>query len=245
MFGNWKVESLRLTIFHATDTAPVGLWRELTGMHPDARDEKPRLGISNERGTAAGNNLTLQVRVQRLDWQIMPVLPLPDINTEKVASLSSVDENVKLLERALSTTFSYTRNLTRLALGVVLFEEADTPAGCIDIISRHIPALSSTISGTTDLIFQINRKRRSMRVSHATINRVCNWQVANIQGGNILVGQTQEPQLRLSTPRLLARLSLDINTVPTNTAISHDNFQKLLTEFIELARVVAVKGDVI
>jgi len=246
MFGAWKVESLRLTVFHQESDPPSGLWEQLMGSAPDSRDEKPKLGVSSERGSSTGNSLILQMQIGRLDWLIMPMTPPPNLHANEVASLLSVNDSIELLDKALLTTFSYTRNPIRLALGVVLFEEGDDQKSCTRRIAEHIPGIRDAIIDTTDLIFQINRTRRSKRVPHVTINRICNWQVANVLGGNIYVTPTQGPQFQSNSPKSLAKVALDINTVAGQaTAISTDNFRKLLGEFVELAHKVAVEGDIV
>ena len=246
MFGTWKVESLRLTVFHQESDPPSGLWEQLMGSAPDSRDEKPKLGVSSEQGSSTGNSLILQMQRGRLDWLFMPMPPPPNIHANEVASLLSADDSIALLDKALLTTFSYTRNPIRLALGVVLFEEGDDQKSCTRRISEHIPGIRDAIIDTTDLIFQVNRIRRSKRVPHVTINRICNWQVANVLGGNIYITPTQAPRFQSSSPKSLAKVALDINTVADQaTAISTDNFRKLLGEFVELAHKVAVEGDIV
>ncbi len=246
MFGTWKVESLRLTVFHQVSDPPRGLWEKLMGSAPDSRDEKPKLGVSSEQGSATGNSLILQTQRGRLDWLFMPMPPPPNIHTNEVASLLSVEDSIKLFDQALLTTFSFTRNPTRLALGVVLFEECSDQRSCTKRIAEHVPGIRDAIIDTTDLIFQVNRIRRSKRVPHVTINRICNWQVANVLGGNIYVTPTQAPQFQSSAPKSLAKVTLDINTVAgQTTAISTDNYRKLLSEFVELAHEVAVEGDIV
>ena len=241
MFDKWRVESLRLTVFHQVDNPPGGLWRQLTGTPPDSRDEQPKLGIYNEQGTIKGNRLILKSQVGRYDWHIVPMPPESNMD---IASLLSVKESADLLKEALATTFESLRNPLRLALGVVLFEECADQSECVVRIAEHIPALRAVITGTTDLIFQVNRKRRSGVVPHVQINRIGTWRVVDVHSGNIHVSQAEAPTIQMGTSKSLAKVALDINTTPGGPAISPTNYRKLFAEFLEYANAIALKGDI-
>ena len=244
-FGEWSVESLRLTTFHGVKSPPQGLWSELMGINPESQDSRPREQFTREQGPLGENRLLLETQRQRLDWKVFPSPPPAASNGgSDVPNLLAVEQGVELLQNALTVTLKHISLVNRLALGVVLLKSAMDSSEGIATIVKYVPHLASALDGTSDLIYQINRKRHSRVAPHVEINRLCKWTLEQYQGGALLISPSQNPVFQPDKTRFLAKASLDINTVPSDTAISTKRMPALLGEFIELAREVAIKGDI-
>ena len=68
--SNWQAESLRLTVFLATNVqlGDEGWWTKVAGTDPENRIAKPNRGEIVEAGIFQGNVLTLSVQPGRIDW---------------------------------------------------------------------------------------------------------------------------------------------------------------------------------
>ena len=244
-FGEWSVESFRLTLFHTMQPSPQGLWHALMNIEPESHEAKPRQFVTIDQGPLGPDRLVLETQRQRLGWHVLPAPPGVHDNAATVLKLLGVEQGIDLLQKALSTTLQHIPVVTRLALGAVLFRVTKDPRDAVAQITSHIPKLEAAVKGGTDLIFQINRRRRSNSVPHVVINRIHKWTVEQFQSGAFLVSTSQAPVFQQANVKHLAKFTLDINTAPENNAISSKKMSSLLTEFIEYARVAALNGDAI
>ena len=115
-FGEWDIESLRLSIFYPPGrSTPSGLWEQLMGIAPENQANRPREGIRQEQGSVEGNRLLLEIRNERLDWQI--AADQPPRGTEgrsPVLKLNAKERMTPLLARALGVSLRSLGQVHRL-----------------------------------------------------------------------------------------------------------------------------------
>ena len=241
-FSDWLLENLRLSIFSPGRFNGEGLWSRVVGIQPESMETRPLPNnVYQEQGLAHGNRLVLAVQSGRHDWTIAPG---PQQQSGPPV-LTAVAESVSLLQKALTVSLGTVRQIDRLALGVtLLLGDSDTPSEAMRPLSRHLPdIIPSPSEGMSDFIYQINRRRRSSSVPHATINRVAKWSIEMVQQVQIPLGDLNAVP-GSSSVLWVSKLLLDINTVPGGSAISNDRFPILFEEFVNLASEVARRGDI-
>jgi hypothetical protein len=241
-FAPWDVESLRLTTFHPERTAQPGLWSELMGNDPETVNSRPREQVLLEEGGANGNRLVVAYQNQRLDWTISPGPPSsPDLR--KPVIMLDVDQAISLMRKALGVSTQSYHQVDRLAFGAILTRQVSDVAEGLRYLSQYLRHMDLENRGGMDFIYQVNRPRRSSHASHVSVNRLAKWSLGNVQTGSMRIGPSQPPHVAVSEFLLIDKLVLDINTVPTNNAISISRMPGLLDEFMAFAQEIAVTGD--
>ena len=245
-FGEWDIESLRLSIFYPPGGSTLsGLWEQLMGIAPENEANRPREGIRQEQGSAEGNRLLLDIRSERLDWHIVGGQPpRGEEGRSPVIKLNAGERMTPLLARALGVSLRSLGQVHRLAFGVVLVWQASDLNEGMRQLSKFLPQIDLENRGGSDFVYQINRRSRSTLVPHVTINRLSRWQTEEVQGGTLRITPTQ-PRFEISERVLMNKLILDVNTAPESNAISPDRMPALFGELSNLAHNVAIKGDVL
>ena len=243
-FGPWAVESLRLTVFHASSPPNPGLWQKVMGISPEQVESRPRQNVITEHGDLHGNQLRLIIQADRLDWNVVAG-PVTDIESTTPPRLTSLEQTVSVLVQALDVSISEVGQVDRLAFAPVLVQQATNQSEAMSQLSTYLPQLDLLNRGGSDFMYQINRRRRSSSAPHVVINRLAKWQVDHYQSGAIRISPSLGPQLETSAWELMIKLLLDINTAPENNAISSARMPTLFAEFTNLAYEVASEGDVL
>ena len=241
-FGEWHIESLRVSVFHSGDHARPGLWGQVMGIPPESSDTRAREGIIQEQGVVDGDTLLLVIQRGRLDWNL---LPGPDRSGDRkgLPSLMAVREAIPLLGRALYPTIDECGPVVRFALGCVLTQHAPDLLSGLKQLSMYLPRLDLENQGGPDFAFQINRRRTSIIAPHPQINRLARWQLDEIQGATFTVGHTRSPILETQRT-LVGKLTLDINTIPGSNEFADASVPDLYNEFVVIARQIATQGDI-
>jgi hypothetical protein len=243
-FGQWNVEHLRLTIFHPSGVDTSNLWERLMHVLPESRDERPREGVVQQQGEAGGNRLLLITRADRFDWTVIPN-PASDAGIMPTPILVDINQAVTLIQDALRISLQAVTVMDRLAFGALLGQQVADPTEGMSRLSEYLPRLGLEEQGVSDFVYQINRRRQSLCVPHAQLNRVARWSSEQIIQGQLRITPALLPQVQPSGTRFVNRLLLDVNTVPGTSAIAHDRFSGLFVELVEIACKVASEGDVI
>ena len=243
-FSPWDIDNLRLTVFHPGRIAQQGLWLKLMGNNPEAVNERPREQVLVEEGGADGNRLVVTYQNQRLDWNILPIPPSsPDRQTPLI--LQDPDQALSLVRKTLDVSIQSYHLVDRLAFGVVLIRQVPDVAEGLGYLSQFLPQLDLVNRGGSDFIYQVNKPCRSPSAPHVNVNRIAKWSLETFQTGSFQIRPSSPPLVSaVSESLLMGRLSLDINTVPTNSATSVDRMPGLLDEFITFAQIIALQGDV-
>ena len=185
----------------------VGLNWKFTGK----QDSRPRLGELTESGIVKGKNLTLAVRLGRVDWVLQP--PEKTEMTMEFPSLGSylngLDTFVSLMKRWLPASPA----LQRLAFGPVLMRQARDRVDGYQMLSTYLPFLKLD-EKCSDFMYRINRLRESAtNVAGLKINRLSTWSVVALAGVSFSIGvEPVKPQVLSGT--IACRLEMDMNTSP-------------------------------
>ena len=240
-FAGWNIERFRLTLLHPEPAPTEGLWRSLRTSEPESIESKPREQVLVEQGPVGQNRLVLVSASGRLDWHLQPS-PSASAHSGPML-LAGSDPTLPMLTQALKVSLQRHRQVHRLAFGATLLRQVKDLADGLKVLSGYLPRLELETHGDRDFMYRINRRRISSSAHHVQVNRVATWSLEEVVSGSIQLGPYQAPQVN-TTPYLCVRLVMDINTVPSGSAISIDRMPSLLDSFMESAREVATKGDV-
>ena len=242
-FGDWDVESLRLSIFHSPVEVPPGLWEQLMGVAPENVQTQPRERIRQEQGAMDNNRLLLVVQHGRLDWHVLPN-PSRDIIREALPTLEAAEQTISRLTEALNLSLRAVRQVQRLAFGAGLVQQASDLSEGLTQLSKYLPRLDLENHGGSDFVYQVNKRGRSPIALHVQINRLSRWQLGEIQGGSFTIGPLQQPHFQTSERTFVSKLTLDINTAAENNAISADTMPHLFRELVRFSCEIAIEGDI-
>ena len=199
------------------------------GVSPESIASKPRERIQREQGDANGDRLLLVTRPQRLDWSLLPV-PAADGKIGSPPTLTTVDQMIPVLQKALDISLQSVQQVPRLAFGAVLIQRASDLSEGMSRLSKYLPYLDLENGVGSDFIYQINRRRRSSYAPHVRINRLAKWQLEEFHSGSLRITPSQVPQLETTESGFVSKLVLDINTAPDNNAISTDKMPGLFVK---------------
>ncbi len=250
--SNWRVESLRLTVFSSAmpEVAAIKWWELVTGQPSETKTVQPRARILQEVGPIKDGlcNLSLECQQQRIDWLFSPILKEKEELTE-FPTFASFPDGLKLFKEMLLPWFGQCPLATRLAFGATLTQSvADRKAG-YEILGSFLPAVKLDPENSSDFSYQINRPHLSTcGISGLHVNRLSRWSVARLSGMLVQfsVGQQISAQTFESNRGLNAcRLELDINTVPrTEGTFDQKMLSAIVQELVDLGREIAAKGDI-
>lgn len=246
-FGDWQVESLRLTAFLSAPlpAVPETWWSELAGQPPDSQNTRPKEGRWQFDGAVTNPDLSnalliLRGENQRLDWLLQPA-PLaeegrpPDIESAYVGYFPpAMTAFVGLIGSWLATA---SIEISRLAFGVTLRLPIDSRELGYSVLSELLPFPLDPNS--TDFLYRINHPVQSESLGDGTIlNRLSTWAVVQIDTLVLSVSGGHAGTERLSKrgqPFYACRLEFDINTAADRPgAIPQDRYGALLSEFVSV-----------
>jgi len=246
--SSWQTESLRFTGFSPPNTKfdPSAWWLNLVGSPPETETSRPKAGFHKQEGFLEGKVLTLQVKPDRIDWILSPIVGPPEEPIETLPTLGSFEDVAKTFVELMFRWLDVSPIINRLAFGAVLVKPvADRKAGYIEI-AKYLPALTLDADGSSDFFYQINRPRNSSSgISGLRINRLTKWSVILFQGFGVSFGKTEIQTVGYGSPASACRVEMDINTSPDfSSELPREKLPALLQELTDLSRELALKGDV-
>jgi hypothetical protein len=141
--------------------------------------------------------------------------------------------------------FKISPSLRRLAFGVILALPVDDRKSGYELIANYLPNVKLDPVGSSDFLYQINRLRNSELVSDLEINRLSKWSV--VKQGLARVDLLPEARVSLfpSSDTFSCRLELDINTsADYKSDLPADKLTSVFLELVDLAKEIAVRGDI-
>ena len=243
---DWEVEHLRATTFiHARpiDKIPEDKWWEkINEGKPENEQTNYPLGMKMQGGVVGGNGLTVQSQSDRVDWILTAGKQTP--NEPLRNTIGSLSDALESLLGVAKRWLNVCPPSNRLAFGAVLVRQvSDGRKGCEEIL-RFLPNLSLDPGSVSDLIYQINRRRKSMSSTGMVINRISKWSVMQTNTIGLTVSNAGASISPPEQERYARRLDLDINTAPSDRDISTDNTYTIFKELTEYGCEIASKGDV-
>ena len=243
-FGDWDIENLRVSIFCPVDRGEASratLWKKVTGIEPESIDTRPRQGIARESGPHEGNLLVVAVQAGRVDWLVQPIL---DSDQDLTPTLKAGKDVLPSLQKALFLTMEMAPIVNRLAFGVSLTRQVPNPQVGLQQMSRYLPDINFDSMEGSDFIHQVNRRRRSTSVPNAEINRLARWSATRVGAIHVQMAEAGPSGIRSSDAGVARKLVLDVNTIPSTSAMSSSSIPGLLEELRTLASELAKRGDV-
>ncbi|MEO8007064.1 MAG: hypothetical protein ABI728_00885 [Betaproteobacteria bacterium] len=248
--SDWRVETLRLTIFPTAmpDVAGIDWWEAVVGESPESKTLQPRVGMLQEIGQIKGGlcNLSLECQPQRIDWLFSPILKEKQELTEFPTFANLVDGH-KLFQAMLLPWLSRSPGANRIAFGAVLAYPVESRKAGYELLGKYLPSVRLDPENSRDFSFQINRPRTSASgIANVQINRLSRWSVARLSGMVIqFTGGQPTTQVFESSKGLDAcRVELDINTSPQfEGTLPPDKIEVLVRELVDLGIEIANKGD--
>jgi hypothetical protein len=111
------------------------------------------------------------------------------------------------------------------------------------LLSQYLHDVKIDIEGSTDLFYQINRRRCSTSdVPDLFVNRLSKWSLSTT--GLLSLGGAPE-EITIQARQFACRLELDINTVAEfPEELPHSRLSDLFDEFVRLSNEIAQEGDI-
>lgn len=246
---DWQVESFRATTFHndfsgnAQDVAE--LWERVAREKLEQVSSRPREGLILAEGPYDGNRLVFSGRPERIDWNLRPTPPSPNVPAEVFVTMGPFLDLLQSLLKVGENWLIESPEITRLAFGSVLvMATVDLPAAHREL-DTLLPKVELDPTGSSDFFYQINRPRQSTSNDPVGINRLSKWSV--MQGGSLglAVHGNAEPQFTLGRGYFACRLELDINTAGgLPSPIVGEEAIRLFKELVQLGKEITEKGDI-
>ena len=245
---DWRAESLRATAFYAanepvSDAAQV--WEVVTGGTPDRVSSRPREGTQTAEGSIQGNVLVISSQVGRIDLNVRPMPPAPNVRMDGFVTLGLLTETLPSFLETAKAWLRASPPSIRLAFGSVLLRETESISTGNEEINRLLPSVQIDAKDSSDFFYQINRRRRSLSTNGVLVNRLSKWSV--MQGGSVDLVAGVGLGLQVSSGQEFygCRLELDVNTIgPQNHPIPKAKIIDLFGELTRLGKEIADKGDI-
>jgi hypothetical protein len=242
---DWLAESLRSTNFPTPGVEPDARtwWRDLIGQEPETRVVRPAAGEWKEEGPFAGGRLELSVNPAGvIQWTLSPN-PLKELPTE-FATVGRFVDACDVFTALVRRWYAVAPRLDRIAFGAVVLHPVTDRVEAYRLLSQCLHDVRIDPEGSTDLIYQINRRRPSRSGPKGLeINRLSNWAAIILR---VLVQPlVAEARPERSLPALHAsRIQLDVNTAPEyRGGFDPSNSAEVFDELVMLAREIVETGD--
>lgn len=238
----WQVESLRTTCFpaSATEFNASTWWQDVIGEQPENTVVRARAGFRQDEGHVNGRNVVLGIQPIRIDWLMR------SNGEEGELTIGSFQDGLDSFLDLMSRWFKISPPLKRLAFGAILALPVDDRKSGYELIANYLPNVKLDPIGSSDFLYQINRTRKSqLDIPELEINRLSKWSIA--KRGLVRVDLLPEARVSLfpSSDTFSCRLELDINTsADYKNDLPVDKLTNVFPELVELAKEIALKGDI-
>jgi hypothetical protein len=246
---DWMVEGFRATIFHndfhvnAQDVAEI--WERVARGQPEQVSSRPREGLILAEGPYDDYNLICRFRLDRVDWNLEPVPPLPNVPVEGFPTIGPLLDRLPSLLAVATNLLRECPDVARLAFGSVLALNVADLADGYSALNTLLPRVELDPTGSSDFFYQINRRRISTSMAAIAINRLSKWSV--MQGSSVGISLTPNtgPQFLPGRDQFACRLELDINTAgPLPNTFDGEQAVELFQELMNLGKEIAERGDI-
>ena len=246
---NWLTETVRVTLFPSPGSAintPDTWWEQYTGLTPENITKHPKDGTTLTMGRLQDEDISLilSVKPDRIDWQLIP-------ENTSVSGLSTIGPLDTVLDYLLNPTSRFLEqsgiSIQRIAYGAIQLLPTESKIASYETLDNLLHNLKIDPEESSDLIYQINRPRKSNVDNDLDLNRLSKWSA--IVGRGYLLSPShddEEAQVAQAISSIHAcKLELDINTSATRTTPLHsENINKIVVELTELGKEIAENGDI-
>lgn len=241
----WLSEVFRLTAFFQGPDAsdPSSWWKQVTGEEPTNKIVQPKNKLFQDEGPYAGGHLVLTKQPGRIDWLFIPSFD-NQLGMADFRDLKPFDEKREIFEGIANRWLEACPTFSRLAFGAILNMPVESGSKGYSELSNFLTSVDIDAEDSSDLIYQINRRRMSKIIPGLTINRLSKWSVAIVDVGYIPTGTPFE-EGAIKETLSFARLELDINTFQGyKDILPREKYTSIFNELMDLAYEIKEKGDV-
>ena len=242
---DWDVENLRITTFIRDRSIEQIIqdkwWENINEVPLDTEQIYHQQKVKVQQGIINGHNLTVQSQSNRIDWILTSGIPMSNESQQNAVSPSQ-----NPLESLLQIAQKWSKacpSSSRLAFGASLVKQiSDMRRGYKDLM-RFLPNLKLNPDDISDLIFQVNRRKKSTSASDIMINRIGRWSIVQVKNIGVTVDASGTPISSLNQEHYACKLDLDMNTVHSSDDITRSNIYPIFKELITYGCTIANKGD--
>ena len=233
---DWHTQLLRLTVFPSSMKSVEDLpdWESIVGNSPDQVTKQPKINILEELGQFGKGSLVYKMVPGRIDWIYRPFISDKQI-PEGLPEIGIITDALEEFKPLMIKWLKECDALARVAFGAAMFFPVDSNEAAYVSLNDYIESVKID-PGTSDFLYQINRKRPSKTLGDKVmINRLSKWKAIKF---NLQINEFELEEL------FACSLEIDINTMPSEqTIINKESLIDLFGELIELGLEIASKGD--
>jgi hypothetical protein len=185
----------------------------------------------------------------RIDWLMGVDIKIGEDFVE-APNIGPYEGNRQLFCSTIRPWFSNCPPITRLAWGsTLIMPVADRETG-YETLKKYLHSLSLDSENSSELLYQINRPRKSENLPDFTINRLQKWSVMLVRPFSLTVTASpgvsaQTTQNSLGAGVSACRLELDISSPLDHTEpIPVDQLPALFDELVGLGTEISEHGDI-
>ena len=235
--SEWFAQHIRITAFRPSVTGSLNtnLYNELTGLEPDLDERRGPGGHFRRRaGVIETRRTELIEQPGRVDFTFLSPADLAiasvsgDLTEARLGKLNVLEE----LDQAAQSLIRGHHDVTRIALGGLLFYECETREESYKVLQQLIPNFDMDPARTSDFVLQANRFRPLQSLPEIQVNRLGVW--SGVQGLSVAGGVSVGPHA------FWTQQVLDVNTDAVNTSPLPDArlgavWSEMKAAFVELS----------
>ena len=241
----WDVGTLRATAFSPSQISAQNWWQELWGEQPEVRQQRPQDLVQQESGVSTLGPSVLTIGPGRIDWIVKA--GEDDEPASAFPVLGPMDELFSGFQKAILQWLDSDTSpeLTRLAFSAELFKSVESREVGYRLLDAYLPCLEIDVENSSDLIYQINRRRPSKSgPAGIEMNRVSRWMIATKTSGALGI-EGHKVSFNTSPAAFACNLLIETNTIPQGDAtFDRASTQEICEELVALGREIATDGDV-
>jgi hypothetical protein len=244
----WQVERLRATAFPSpmAQVREPTWWSDLVGEPPETRTVHPRQGGSQEEGAFGTGRLVLRIESTRIDW-LLTVAGEQKSSGEDAPTIGLFPNVLRGFQELIERWFNLETcpSVIRLAFGAVLLQPVPSLQDAYQQLGHYLPSMMSDPEGSSDFLYQINRRRDSITgIAGLKINRLSKWSAASFMTMRF-AGSPERILYRPSMSTFFAQLELDINTaLDFQGEFEKGQLLSVFSELVQLGCEIASQGDI-
>ena len=243
--AKWEAESFRFTAFPITPLPLAKIYQTVVGRPPDKIMEMTAQKALLEGGSESpGVHLQIANAGRRLD--ILLIVPPMIAAAQPIVRVGPYAEWAARLRPYVIAWLKNAPPLARLAFSPAVNIEARDAQDAMAKLADHLPNIDLKLGiadpkSMRDVLWQVNRPRRSAAGDGIEINRMTRWTVGSVTMVEAMAGAPHA----MAPPAHFVRLEADINTSPEfRGPIDAERAIQLYEEMEALASEILEKGDV-
>lgn len=236
----WQALNLRLVGFplKSSSLQTNELWRavteeEIQEFSKKGPEEQSSLQIED-------SELKLYLNPVQFRWEQSRLIDVFPAAGDSFPSLGDIGAALSKFTQFLAPWLNSQPSITRLGFGAILGIPVESHQEGYEVLDRFLHDVNLS-PDAQDFHYRINRRRTSQVISDLEVNRLNAW---SLMRWSFNLGVQGEHKVHSTAQGFLARLELDINTVPREDMIAPEGLRPLWDELLELGRELAFKGDI-